>query len=393
MAARRRSSKGGTFFVIEKYFYLESEQCPTCPPSINTPRQFHCAQCHRNLNPTSDIRYELSKHYRNRGHSLDNPPRAYEPKVFADLNEQDQLLVSEGIFSFLAIIQSVSFNCFKFFSKYINICFNPKFSLSPRKCSAIAKGVYAPLAEVKLTQELKDAPFLTIGFDGSIMHHKKLFPIIATFFESKHKHKICHRLLGLRIVGRETADDILNILKEIIGKYKISEKIVAMCGDNCPTNYGSRERTGKGNVFAKLQQEVGAKIFGIGCIDHVLHNAVKHGCKQIDKDIETMLYKLFKYFQEEPSRGTSLLEICLALGVDCQLPESYVQTRWLSMDKALTVLILMFSQLRDYFNGVTTTTSAATNKIKDFKKFFSQKDLFPWLVVLQSVTSEFKKVA
>jgi hypothetical protein len=39
---------------------------------------------------------------------------------------------------------------------------------------------------------------------------------------------------------------------DVLDKYKLSNKIIAFCGDNCNTNFRGAARKGTNNVFAKL---------------------------------------------------------------------------------------------------------------------------------------------
>jgi hypothetical protein len=42
----------------------------------------------------------------------------------------------------------------------------------------------------------------------------------------------------------ETADVITTYIMDVLDKYKLSNKIVAFCGDNCNTNFGGAARKG-----------------------------------------------------------------------------------------------------------------------------------------------------
>ena len=56
------------------------------------------------------------------------------------------------------------------------------------------------------------------------------------------------KLLDFHFVFGETADIITNCLVSTLKKNDLTQKIVAYCGDNCNTNFGSVNRKGKNNV-------------------------------------------------------------------------------------------------------------------------------------------------
>lgn len=398
----RKSSKTGNVFVIEKYYYTPQEECPdtktpACQPEtpsevIKNENIYHCAKCHKNVivSKPSNVRYSLKLHYlRNPGHSLSHPPRSPPSLDFASLPEGEKLTVAEGMFSYLAVTKGVPFKLFKVFSPYIRKCFNPNFLLGPRKCAAIATNVFGKRSENILSQELAAAKFITISFDASIHMKQNLFTIFATFFQD---NQICHRLLDITILPDEKAATATGVIKSVIQKYKIApEKIVAICADNCATNYGSVHRTGPNNVFALLKIEYGEdKLVGIGCLAHIIHNSLKEACNGTKTDVGKMIYKAEKYFAKEPVRVKNYTELSLALGLgrNPDLPSSYVLTRWLSMKRALEKMIGSFRLLRSYFNSLTGKLSKDEQELK---KFFSSQDVLPWLIVLYELAEEFEQ--
>jgi hypothetical protein len=62
---------------------------------------------------------------------------------------------------------------------------------------------------------------------------------------------------------------------DVLDMYKLSNKIIAFCADNCNTNFGGAARNGTNNVFAKLTtSDLKMNIRGTGCAVHILHNAL-----------------------------------------------------------------------------------------------------------------------
>jgi len=45
----------------------------------------------------------------------------------------------------------------------------------------------------------------------------------------------------------------------------LDKKVIGFCGDNCNTNYGGVKRGGHNNIFARMKNELGREINGIGC--------------------------------------------------------------------------------------------------------------------------------
>ena len=386
MARTNRSHKDRTKFAIRKYYFEDKEECPKCPRSTRPiGKHYHCAKCHKNKEFTENWpnRY-LKRHYIDtKEHSLSEPPRTYVPIDFASLSDDDKVTVSEGVFAYMAVTESISFRAFDFINRFVQSCFNENFRLSPTKCAAIVKQAYAKWTDAKTRAELADAKYLTISFDGSIVHHQKLLPIFGSFYQDR---KLKHRLLAIHSLDDEKAKTIEVAIRETIDLYGIRrDQLVAICADNCRTNYGSEERTGTGNVFAMMKGEYGDKLIGIGCLAHVLHNSVKHGCKVLDMDIEWILYKLPKYF-ENSNKANEFMELCDSLDRHCELPAKYVQTRWLTMSRTLESIIPAFDMYRQFFGSLKGKVSAEEQK---YKAFFADKKVHSWLELIQASNSTF----
>jgi hypothetical protein len=62
-----------------------------------------------------------------------------------------------------------------------------------------------------------------------------------------------------------------------IGKkiWKIKKKIIALSGDNTNTNFGGILKRGKNNLFTYLNGYVENSIIKIGCLEHILNNAIQ----------------------------------------------------------------------------------------------------------------------
>jgi hypothetical protein len=72
------------------------------------------------------------------------------------------------------------------------------------------------------------------------------------------------------------ADVLTTYIMNVLHKYKLSDKVIAFCGDNRNTNFGGAARRGKCSVFAKLKTSyLKMNIHGIGCAARILHNALQ----------------------------------------------------------------------------------------------------------------------
>ena len=420
----RKTTEG--YFDWECYFLRGEEVCEDCPKADSRPDNdhFHCRVCHINMKVPSqkNTNYKLKEHYLNnvakdpvRGkvtipHDLNNPPRPIGTD-FASLTSNEKTLVREGtqifllsiclhfcfvlgVLAFHSAAHGHSFKSQACLSNIMSQVVDFNYANSASKTAAIVKGVFAPLAEEKLKQELINANHITISFDGSTIQNQKLLPIFATFFD--RQQGLQHRLLNIVDIKHETAEFIAYAIKTTIDSYSISdEKLTAICADNCPTNFGSVNRQGGQNVFSLLRKRYGEKLVGIGCLAHVLNNALKNAADTIQlggQKFSKILALLHRYFEKEIGRKDRIGHLMVALGgeeayINKKKPtRSYCHTRWLSTGPAIEAIIQQYDAFYFYFDKQTDG-----KHIDEFKAFFKDDDTWPWLVILRSLSAEFEE--
>jgi hypothetical protein len=93
----------------------------------------------------------------------------------------------------------------------------------------------------------------------------------------------------------EMADVLMTHIMNVLHKYKLSDKVIAICGDNCNTNFGAAAKRGTSYVFAKLKTiNLKMKIQGIGCATHMFHNALQTSADILLIDVEAIVNKIFQ---------------------------------------------------------------------------------------------------
>jgi hypothetical protein len=87
----------------------------------------------------------------------------------------------------------------------------------------------------------------------------------------------------------ETADVLTTYTMDVLDKYKLLNEIIAICGDNCNTNFGGAARKGTDNVFAKLTtSDLKINIRGIQCAAHILYNALRTSADILPVGVEAI---------------------------------------------------------------------------------------------------------
>lgn len=142
--------------------------------------------------------------------------------------------------------------------------------------------------------------------------------------------------LAIKLVPNETSETIGTELLNAGKEWKIDDKVIALSADNCPTNFGGVSRRGQNNVFARLKQNLGREIIGIGCAAHIIHNAFDHACDQLPVEMEQIVVNVHKHFHIHTIRVENLKELCDDAGVQYEKLTNHSGTRFLTLLPAVS---------------------------------------------------------
>lgn len=166
----------------------------------------------------------------------------------------------------------------------------------------------SPAIEKEVMENLSKMKFVTLITDTSNHKADKMLPILARGFDEEKGVRVFK--LGIKFIANETSETIGEELISTGKNWKITDKICAFGGDNCPTNFGGVNRNGQNNVFYRLKVMLQRQIVGVGCVSHIIHNAFDVGCEQLPIAIEPLVVVIYKHFHIHTLRVETLKEFC-----------------------------------------------------------------------------------
>lgn len=192
----------------------------------------------------------------------------------------DELVAKEAMQVYHMLRHNQSFDSMKCTSKLIREVYGEtKFKCSATKATAIVSGVFEPMIIAQIESELEKASFVTISTDASNHKELKMFPILIRYFLPTEGVKT--RLIELNNLPGETGEQIFEMLQRAWIKWKFRNKLIGYSADNAPLNFGSVDRKGDKNVFARMQTEFNNNLIGWGCVGHIFHNTPNDACLAI----------------------------------------------------------------------------------------------------------------
>lgn len=189
--------------------------------------------------------------------------------------------------------------------------------------------------------------FVCVSVDASNHGNIKLVPVVVRYFKPTVGVEV--KMLGMSAEKGESSLIIEALIKKTTEEYQLNDKLTGFCGDNCPTNFGSRQRGGHRNVFFRLKQWK-PNLIGIGCAAHIVHNALKSACNTMPFDVGCIVVKIYSEFYIHTKRVESLKEWCDQLdGVEYSKLLGYAHTRFIALGPAIDSILKVFEALQCYF--------------------------------------------
>lgn len=256
----------------------------------------HCNTCNSDFNIANSGRSAIEKHLVVAKHikALQSASTSRPMTEYLSSTVDFTMARCEGVWTYHVIKANYSFNSSECASKIFRSCFElKKFHCAKTKCEAIATNVFAPYSIEQVKTDLSQVKYVTLSTDSSNHGNVKLMPVVVRYFLPTVGVKV--KLLELTSQTGETSKLIADLVKETAIRYELQQKMVGFCGDNCVTNFGSRDRRGENNVFFRLKQ-FKPSLIGIGCAAHIVHNALKYACEFLPIDIEVIVVKIYSQF-------------------------------------------------------------------------------------------------
>lgn len=262
-------------------------------------------------------------------------------------------------------------------TKIFRTCFKMnKFTCSKTKYQAIVVNVFAPEVKRMVHEELSQRRYVSIYTDASNHGSTKKFPVLVRFFNPLAGVYV--KILDISSESGESSIIINDLLKKTAEEYGLEKKIIAFCGDNAKVNFGGETRGGQNNVFYRLKQWL-PHLIGIGCVAHIVNNALKRACDVMPFDVECVIVKIYSYFYIYTTRVTALQEFCETAGVEYFKLLGYAKTRFLALGPAIKRVLQLYEPLKMLFIGLPKGE-------KLLKHFFSNSMSKFWLhFVLEQV--------
>ena len=224
-----------------------------------------------------------------------------------------------------------------------------KFSSRRTKTACVINGAIAPHFKENLVETMKEYPF-SVSVDGSSdTGVEKMNPMTIRIFDI-NRGSVTAQFLDMCMSSSSTAQGIFTRMNEVLQNNGITWKTCVGLGvDNTSVNMGCR------NSIKTRIQEKNEAIYIMGCPCHIVHNtAGKAGdafYKATGFNVDDMVVDLFYWFDKSTKRKASLQRYCDFCDTTYREIVKHVNTRWLSLERAVGRVLQQYSALKSYFQS------------------------------------------
>lgn len=278
--------------------------------------------------------------------------------------------ITEARFALL-VAKHTSINVVDHITKTVKACLTDSaiassIQLSRTKCAAIIKNVWNPHFRQALRDDIDKSHFSLLIDESTDISIKKQLGIVIKYF-SRTRQTVVGSFLKLEQIEGGDAQHITAALKSVVAEFGLDlQKCSGIGTDNASVMVG---RTS--GVYARLKREVPHLIL-VPCVCHSLQLAISEVCKQfLPAQVEFLVAETFNWFSRSTSRQQLYTQIYNTIN-DGHDPLKIVracQTRWLSVETAVTRILDQWLELKTHFEIVRVSDNCfVASQLCDFYK-------------------------
>ncbi|XP_053594748.1 uncharacterized protein LOC128667670 [Microplitis demolitor] len=224
-----------------------------------------------------------------------------------------------------------------------------KIKLHRTQCLKIIMNIWAPHFLQILRNDLKDQPYSLLIDESTDITVIKNLGIIVIYYINNYKKIVSTYLTLVPIVDCD-ANGIISAIKDTLKQFNLSlTNMMGIGTDNASVITGINE-----GVHAKLKKEVPHLIL-VRCICHSLQLAISSAAKQfLPRNLEYIISETYNWFSRSASRQAKYKDFYKTIN-DGQDPLKIVQssqTRWLSIESAVSRIYNQWLELKTHFSIV-----------------------------------------
>ena len=255
------------------------------------------------------------------------------------------------------------------------------------KCSAVICNVLAPHFKENLISDIGKQFFSLIIDESNDISVTKLLGLMIRYY-STQKKEIVTTFLEMCNLEDCNAEAICEAIKNCVKKHNLGlQKLLAIGTDNASVMTGINN-----GVYVKLKHEIPHLIL-IKCVCHSLQLAVSYAVKEtLPRNLDFLIKNTYNWFSHSAMRHLKYKEIYCLLneGIPPLKLVQVSQTRWLSIEVAISRMLNQWLELKTHFEMVRSSERCYDAEL--LYSMFNDKTNYVFLLFLKPILQEVQRV-
>ena len=297
-----------------------------------------------------------------------------QPSISCVFNSRDQsfseqVMVAELYFTSFIVEYNLPFASSDHFTKLCKLMFPDsqiaqRYACGKTKTKAIVSHALAPTVNARVNEACVQGPFTILCDGGNDRLDKKYFAIIVRFWDESLA-TVVTRFLGMSVCNIATGEALFDALEKELSHRSIPWKnAVGFTSDSASVMVGLRN-----SVLSRVREKQ-PQIFNLACVCHLAALAAASGLKALPFYVDNLLIDIYYHFKHSSKRCQEFAEVLEDF--EDILPVHILKhctTRWLSLEKAIKRLLLLWPALHAYFDR--QSEGNANERVRRISKFLS----------------------
>lgn len=217
------------------------------------------------------------------------------------------------------------------------------------KCKNIVVNVLAPHFMESLKDDIADEKYSLLIDESTDIAVTKLLGVIVRYFSRKLR-KIVSTFLGIVELQDGTAQSIVNAIKKLLCDVQLDpQNLLGIGVDNASVNVGLNN-----GVCELLKKELELpNLIMVRCVCHSIQLALSHAVAEtLPRNIDFLVRETYSWFSHSSKRQLiykTLYETLNDGKQPLQVPK-LCDTRWISLEPAVTRILAQWEELKMHFN-------------------------------------------
>ena len=229
------------------------------------------------------------------------------------------------------------------------------FSCARTKTAALVTHALGPAADSAVTVMCQKQPFTILCDGGNDNFAKKYFCVMVKLWDDGLRRSVVH-FLDCPVCNIATGETLFQALSMALEDRCIPWKsVIGYASDSASVMVGRRN-----SVLSRVIQQQ-PEVFSLGCVCHLAALCAAAAIKKIPIPIDGLLIDIYYHFKHSSKRYYEFAEILQEFeGIATLNIVKHCPTRWLSLERAVKRLLLLWPALRAYFDRERTTNARAS---------------------------------